>query len=704
MKIFKRLNLICLLLVVILFSMQVKTYAKEDPKSNKDYYYQESIEMISRRLKGQDINSQVATLFKNNHLYYYNKLNENEKILYDELVSKVKAINYEELAITTSDNKQYLELVFLNELNDNIIKAFLYDYAGLIYFNLGYVLSLDKKTLKLELSANFNNKTSFKNNLNLYLKVLLNYSEMALKEPHSYKRAYALFDLLFTKNTNLDSETSEFYKLLTPNTYQRALKQLFDLSYLKGLYINSTDSSDYLYLGLLNKYFPINTKRYLEEKTNKYIYDNFLNFVSSPQSDNPLFNKDDIYSKAYKNQYQYFDIEYKLDQLVNRYTNRVIGGINPNPSFKKINPANYLSTAPYDEYKMPLTNISVKNKTDVNLDIKYFYNNDFHSEAPTDEDFYGEVLMYVKSLSSDTCIDTVIPYKVAKRHLVNIINSLDPVKNPTITYNIFNADFIPNPPRRDNDGAVFDKYDNEAIFLKSVVSDINIRELYRKPQLEFRNSKGDVVDKGAIERFDSTYLLKEAKPDVSAGNIFVGYKIIGIKGQSKLPKELTNKYLGLNPDKDEIIVNNDYILEEIIEKIDLYMKGSFFKKIKQVKTKEGEIPTFRVHPFFTIPSLGTIYFKNNALYPKSYELVNTDIVSLRENKVKEYDLLIRAKGAHSFEEAEIRTHIIIDKNIFLTTGWLKKYWWAVLLVLIAIILLPIILKIIFKAIKKSKAD
>ena len=228
--------------------------------------------------------------------------------------------------------------------------------------------------------------------------------------------------------------------------------------------------------------------------------------------------------------------------------------------------------------------------------------------------------------------------------------------------------------------------------------------MYRKPNLEFRNSKGDVVDKGAIERFDSTYLLKEAKPDVSRGNIFVGYKIIGIKGQSKLPKELTNKYLGLNPDKDEIIVNNDYILEEIIEKIDLYMKGSFFKKIKQVKTKEGEIPTFRVHPFFTIPSLGTIYFKNNALYPKSYELVNTDIVSLRENKVKEYDLLIRAKGAHSFEEAEIRTHIIIDKNIFLTTGWFKKYWWAVLLVLIAIILLPIILKIIFKAIKKSKAD
>ena len=705
MKYLKKINLICLIIILFfpfLLLEPNKVLAKEGETSNKDNYYYESDDIIKRRLEGLDNNSLNQLFFEYNHKYYFSKLANEEQNTYNELLTNLKAFNFNDLLVKSIGDKKYITITSLSELNNNIIKALLYDHAGLIYLSLNYQISEDKKNLNLELTPGFENSENFKKNISSYLSGVLNIKEAALKEPHSYKRGFVAFDLLLTKSKERIAKYSAFYALITTNTlYIRTLKQIFDQAYLKGLFISQASDNEYLYMQMKSIYFPINIVKYLNEKNNKYIYDFYLNFVASPSTDIKLLDIKELNTESFKKFYKFWEVDFRLDNISNKYTNRVFAGDNPNPSFYKLN-TGFLSQAAYDEYKMPITNIVIKNKSANNYDITYFYNNTYSKIAPTDKDFSGLVLMMIKSLDSDTCIDSIIAYKVKKRFIVNIINSIDPINKPTLTDNVFEGDYFKTPPKRDVDGNVFKQYDNQAAFTKPVVSDLNIREEYRLPKLLFKNGKGAVVEKGLIENFDSESLLRRVKPDTSSGNIFVGFKIIGLNNGKTLSKELKDKYIGKEPKKGEVIINDDYVLEEVIEEIILEMKGSFFKKIKKVKTNEGEPPTFRVHPFFTVPSLNTIYFKNNALYPKSFELINTDIINLRQNEVKEYDMKIRAKGRHSYDEVDLAVHIIIDKDIFLTKGWLKHYWWTLVISLAAIIALPIVIKILIKIFKRSK--
>lgn len=735
-KIFKILILAFLLVIVSLSLISTNFVSAQSEENNfyDKYYYLEDKDIISRRLAKLENNNLIREFILNHdasNQFFYNLLTSEKKEVYQKILASLRAFDFN--AFTGSIT------LLVDDASDEttikeITKFLVRDYTSLFFVSPSELnVTKTGTTHQITLSSEITSPALLSQALTIYLENILLIKEQANIKPLDKDKAYVAFnslcDLTFIKKKskiNLsylghtifikDKGTSEL-------AYARALKHIYDLLLLDSfveLNISEKKSIGWVNLRVLDKYYQINLPDYLKESSNKYIFSFFLDRKSNSFAENQLsYTTDKISDTSFNKRFSYKNITINYDNKTDVYQNRFYKSRYPNSQL--VEDSNFSDNLVYKE-KLPFSSFTIKGKNNVKLNTTYTYLNSENNlittkTAPTNDDFAGEVVMrsVIDPALSDTYFEVTAQYKVTD--LLTVIFSKVQDGAPfgkKQTVDCFKGDFVKKVRPSQADGWInvgYTALSDDGLY-KPITNPVEVEEDFRKPQhMTFVNGKGDQLSYGVMD-YSSESLLKNTinvNSDLPHEFCFVGYKIKEVKDLTGavIPNHSDKgKFIGTNKRRGEVPVTASYTLEQITDKIDIKLTGTAFKYIKKITNSElvpaGYDAAFRVHPKLKLFNLTNIKFKNNALVPKAYSLLDDlDVLDLSDKKqnINEFGVEVTAKGAHSFDERKIKVWIVVDHNIFLTWGWFKKWWWAVLFLLGLIVAIPFLIKPLIKLAK-----
>ena len=701
------LALMLFFLVPLLISLNKRVYATTNNSAssqNKDYY-KRTEQIIEYELKNKE-NYLPKRIIEKSSNYYRNSLSDSNKLIYDNLVKKFLEIDFEKISENLVSGSNLLKLDIPKDTNLDNIKLianyFLLDNPGLFFIKtLNKIEENTNYEIYYELYTDFTKNEAIIASLKKFILKTEIIKDEANEIPFLNKRLFYIFDKILTDkfkkvskyNNILDDKNSAFNSIfddkeMSKNSLVRLISYISNISDIKNIYVEGVIKNNFtssVFPFLQDKFFYLDIYNYLNDKKEKYIHRYFLNSIPSDFiNNNNILNKSDIADKQFDTFYKYSDGYIEYSNLKNKFRNRILSGTNPNPNETEYIQQGPMSDKPYDNFKSPFNKFYLPSKP--NFKYEYYYintNNDKSKTLPTDD---GEYIYYIKSNDIDSYFEIKIRFKIAKRLSVLFKDDLAlPNKKPHDVI-CYMGDYVSKPKKPEIDGYVFDGYINEELLEKPILNDLIIKEKYRKPKITFYDEDGkenSFLKPSPTLPYDSNSILKNVVPTIPDGHIFVGYQIKG-----------TKQFIGTEFGNLPII--SDISLVAIVHKIILDVKGSFFRRNKKIKNK---LNTFYIHPKNRIPDLtrvkfGTDYITASGIkFQFPYDKIKT---------LPEYDITFIARSKNSYDEKEVKAHLIVNNEMFLTTGWIKKNWWLVVLIIILIILSPFLIRLTFKIIKKIR--
>ena len=705
-KNYKILILVLLLffLTPLLISFNKSALAENNNQVQNKNYYKRTEQIINYEFKEQK-NYMPERIIKGSSNYYRNSLSDANKLVYDNLVKKFLEIDFTRISSYLTPSSNLLKLTLASDATLDNIKLisnyFLLDNPGLFFIKkLEKVEKNSDYEIYYEVYNSFKDDESLLNALKEFILKTELIKEDANTIPFLNNRLFHIFDKVLSDKFNkvpkkdflVDDRNSAYNsigkdKKMSKDSLVRLISYIASISDIKNIYISgevkgSFTSSILSYMQ--DKFFYLDIYNYLKDKKEKYIHRYFLNSLPSDFTNyNNILNKNDIADKSFNEFYKNSDGYIEYSTIKNRYKNRIkLGPDNSgNTDFVQQGP---MSNNPYDNFKAPFSKFYLPSKP--NFRYEYFYQSKDGTKSKTLPSAEGEYIYYLRSLDSDSYFEVKIRFKIAEKLSVLFKDDLGVDSKKPRDVSCFKGDYVIKPEDPKIDGYVFEGYLNNDLLEKPILNSLVVVEKYRKPRITFFDEDGkenNLLKPNPSDSHSSNSILKNVTPIVPEGHIFIGYKIKG-----------TNNFIGT--EFGNLPITSDIELVAIISKIELNVKGSLFRHNKKVKDK---VNTFRIHPKNRIPDLTRVKFGSEFVsatgikFSSPFDQVKT---------LKEYDVTFIAKSKNSYDERLVKAHLIVDDQMFFTFGWLKKYWWLVILIIILIIFSPFLIRILFKIIKKIR--